>query len=86
MSISLAKAIWDELKPYISTVDRAEAADLFVNTLIDHDIDPEVIVQGFRGDKEIRNAVNANVMETPEEEEDEDEDWGNDDEYEYDED
>ncbi len=83
MSISLAKAIWDELKPYISSVDQAEAADTFVNTLIDHDIDPEVIVHQFRGDKEIRNAVNANVMETPEE--DEEDEWGGD-EYGYDED
>ena len=38
MSVELANEIWSELKRYINTVDRDEAAETLVSVLIDNDI------------------------------------------------
>ena len=86
MDEHLASVIWDELKRYINTVDRAEAAESLVGILVDNDFDAEDIKSAFGSDKEIKNAL-AQYMnndeeeyeedEYEEEEENEDDDWEN---------
>ena len=83
MSEQLASVIWDELKRYINTVDRAEAAENLVSVLVDNDCDPEDIKDAFAGDKEIKNAL-AGYLNNDNEEEQE-EDYEEEDDY-YDED
>jgi hypothetical protein len=76
MSVALASELWSELKRYISTVDRDEAADIVVNILIDNDIDVEEIKSNFKGDAEIKRALSQfteDVEEETEEKYDEDE-------------
>jgi len=57
MPAALASELWSELKRYISSVDRDEAADTVVNILIDNDIDIEEIKSNFKGDPEIKRAL-----------------------------
>lgn len=82
MNVDLASVIWDELKRYINTVDRAEAAENLVSVLIDNDCDPEDIKDVFKGDNHIKNAL-AGYLNTDEEEYEEeyvdDEDYDDDD-------
>lgn len=78
MDEQFASVIWDELKRYINTVDRREAADSLINILIDNDCDAEDIKDAFAGDRDIKNAlanyINSDVEEVEEEEEDFEED------------
>lgn len=78
MDEQFASVIWDELKRYINTVDRREAADALINILIDNDCDAEDIKDAFAGDRDIKNAlanyINSDVEEVEEEEEDFEED------------
>ena len=57
MDEQLASVIWDELKRYINTVDRSEAAESLVSILIDNDASAEDIRSAFAGDKDIKNAI-----------------------------
>ena len=81
MHSDIASEIWNELKRYINTVDREEAADVLVSLLIDHDEDADDIKSAFKGDVEIKRALTSyiqNEEEEYEEEDDEDpddEDW-----------
>lgn len=88
MSEQIASVIWGELKRYINTVDRAEAAETVVQILMDNDSDVEDIREAFSGDRDIKAALttyldNDNDYAEDEEEEeedtdyDEDEDWEN---------
>ena len=73
----LASEIWSELKRYINTVDRDEAAETLVSVLVDHDIDADDIRDAFKGDGEIKRALASyldDADEEAEEYEDEDED------------
>lgn len=81
MDENLASTIWDELKRYINTVDRAEAAESLVSILIDNDADADDIKSAFAGDKDIKNALAQYINNDEEEYEEEYED-----EEEYDED
>ena len=38
MTETVASEIWSELKRYVNTVDRADAAETIVSILIDHDV------------------------------------------------
>ena len=67
----IASVIWDELKRYINTVDRAEAAEILVGVLIDNDSSPEDIKSSFKGDPDIKRAL-ADYIEEEEEQLDED--------------
>jgi hypothetical protein len=68
--------IWSELKRYIPAVDRAEAAEIVVSTLIDNDSDPDDIRDAFKGDADIKRALAGYMDEHEDEEEDDDEpDW-----------
>ena len=84
MDEQLASVIWDELKRYINTVDRAEAAESLVSILIDNDADAEDIRSAFAGDKDIKNAI-SQYLNNDEEEEVEEEDYDEDEYYDEDE-
>ena len=87
MSEAIAAEIWGELKRYVNTVDRAEAAETVVQILMDNDSDVEDIRAAFSGDRDIKAALTAyldNDKDYVEEDEDpedddynEDEDWEN---------
>ena len=73
--------IWSELKRYVNTVDRAEAAETVVSVLIDNDVSADDIKTTFKTDSEIKRALTS-YLKDHEDEIDEDED----DEFEEDED
>jgi hypothetical protein len=75
MSVDLASVVWEELKRYIGTLDRTEAADALVNLLVDSNFDSDEIRDAFRGDAEIKKALNAYISD----QEDEDEEFDDDD-------
>jgi len=59
MSETVASEIWGELKRYINTVDRDEAAESVVAILIDHDSDVDDIRAAFKTDVDIKRALTA---------------------------
>jgi len=75
MSEIVASEIWSELKRYVNTVDRADAAETIVSILIDHDSDVDDIREAFKGDSDIKRALTVyldNDRDYAEDEEDED--------------
>ena len=88
MTEVVASEIWTELKRYVNTVDRNEAAETVVSILIDNDSDVEDIRVAFKGDADIKRALTAyldndkdyeeeDLDEEDIDEEDIDEDWEN---------
>jgi len=71
MSVELANEIWSELKRYVNTVDRAEAAETMVSVLIDNDVSADDIKLAFKSDTEIKRALTS-YLKDHEEEDDED--------------
>ena len=83
MSVELSKEIWDELKRYVNTVDRAEAAETLVGVLIDNDVSADEVKDTFKSDGEVKRAL-AHYLKDHEEEDDEDyedEDFEEDEDY-----
>ena len=77
MSVELSSEIWNELKRYINTVDREEAAEVLVSVLVDNDVDPDDIRDMYKGDKEVKVALAAyikDLSDDPDEEEYDDDD------------
>lgn len=83
MSTELSKEIWDELKRYVNTVDRAEAAETLVAVLIDNDIDADEIKDVFKSDGEVKRALTSYLKDHADEEEDFDEEESFDEEEDY---
>lgn len=80
MSSMIASEIWSELKRYVNTVDRQEAAETLVSVLIDHDEDVEDIRDAFKHDSDIKRALTAYLDNDKDYDEDEvDEDIDEDD-------
>ena len=79
MSVDLVAAVWEELKRYIGPLDRTEAADALVNLLVDSNFDSDDIRDSFRGDPEVKKALQG-YLDDHDEEEDIDEEDDNDDE------
>ena len=87
MSETVASEIWGELKRYVNTVDRDEAAETIVAILIDNDCDVDDIKDTFKGDADIKRALTAYLDNDKsyedeeevedEEEEDHEDDWEN---------
>ena len=85
MSEAIASEIWGELKRFVNTVDRAEAAETVIQILMDNDSDVEDIRNAFKGDSDIKRALTAyldndkdyEAEDEEEEDEEEDEDWEN---------
>ena len=86
MSADVAAEIWGELRRYVNTVDRDEAAETVVAVLIDNDYDADEIRDAFKGDSDIKRAlasyVNRDVEEEPDEEVDDDVDLDDDERWE----
>ena len=82
MSVDLAREIYNELKRFVNTVDRDEAAETLVSVLIDNDIFADDIKDTFKGDSDIKRALTSYLKDHPDEEEDTDTDWDDDDGYE----
>jgi hypothetical protein len=79
MSVELSKEIWDELKRYVNTVDRDEAAETLVSVLIDNDADADEIKTVFKSDSEVKRALASYLKDHEDEIDDDEED--DDDEY-----
>ena len=79
MAVDLSHDIWTELKRYISTVDRADAADSLISVLIDNDYDAEQIRSAFKSDSDIKRALQSYLDDTKEEDLDEEEEDDDDD-------
>lgn len=83
MSIEVAAELWGELRRYVNTVDRSEAAESVVSLLIDHDYDADDIRDAFKGDSDIKRALaeylgnNQDSEEDIDDEEDDADDWDN---------
>lgn len=78
--VDTAADLWQELKRYIPVPDRGEAADLVVSVLIDNDYDAEDIRAAFKGDNDVKRALQS-YIDDAEEDHDEDDDEEYDDEY-----
>jgi hypothetical protein len=87
-AVAVASEMWSELKRYVNTVDRDEAAETVVAILIDNDCDVDDIKDTFKGEPDIKRALTAYLdndksyedEEDVEEEEEEDyraDDWEN---------
>jgi len=82
MSVELSKEIWNELKRYVNTVDRDEAAETLVSVLIDNDADADEIKSVFKSDSEVKRALASYLKDHEEvDEEDEEEDFEEDEDY-----
>ena len=79
MPVFMANEVWQEVKRYVQQVDRADAADALVSVLIDNDVSPEEIKDTFKGDSEVKRALQSYIDDHAD-----DDDY--DDEYEDDED
>ena len=87
MSETIASEIWGELKRFVNTVDRDEAAETVIQILMDNDSDVEDIRAAFKGDTDIKRALTSYLDNDKdyveeeddeyEEEEEEDQDWEN---------
>jgi len=73
MAVDLAHDLWQELKRYISIPDRSEAADTVVSLLVDNDYDAEQIRDAFKGDNDIKRALQRFIDDPEEDLDDEDE-------------
>lgn len=78
MDEHLVSVIWGELKRYINTVDRAEAAETVIQILMDNDSDAEDIRDAFKGDSDVKKAL-ASYLDNGAVEEDEDDEYSEDD-------
>ena len=58
-AVTVASEMWSELKRYVNTVDRSEAAETVVAILIDNDCDVDDIKDTFKGDTDIKRALTA---------------------------
>jgi len=74
MSVELSREIWDEIKRYVNTVDRSEAAETLISVLIDNDVDADDIRDTFKGDAEVRRALTSYLKDHEDEDEEDDED------------
>lgn len=82
MSVELSREIWDELKRYVNTVDRQEAAETLINVLIDNDVNADEIRDSFKGDTEVKRALTSYLKDHADEDED-DEDLHDDEDDDY---
>ena len=74
MAVDLAHDLWQELKRYISVPDRSDAADTLVNLLVDNDYDAEQIKDAFKGDNDIKKALQSFLDDAEEDLDEEEED------------
>ena len=73
----MANEVWQEVKRYVQQVDRADAAEALVSVLIDNDVSPEEIKDTFKGDSEVKRALQSYIDDHADED-DEDDDYDDD--------
>ena len=78
MSVDVAYDIWTEFRRFLSTPDRAEAADSLVNVLIDNDYDAEDIRAASKGDADVKRALESYLDDAEEDTEEDSEDYDED--------
>jgi hypothetical protein len=78
MSVDVAYDIWTEFRRFLSTPDRAEAADALINVLIDNDYDAEDIRSAFKGDADVKRALQSYLDDAEEDAEEDTEDYDED--------
>ena len=78
MSVDVAYDLWTEFRRFLSTPDRAEAADALVNVLIDNDYDAEDIRSAFKGDADVKRALQSYLDDAEEDTEEDTEDYDED--------
>jgi hypothetical protein len=78
MSVDVAYDIWTEFRRFLSTPDRAEAADALVNVLIDNDYDAEDIRAAFKGDADVKSALQSYLDDAEPDTEEDSEDYDED--------
>ena len=83
-AVAITSELWSELKRYVNTVDRNEAAETIIAILIDNDCDVDDIKNAFKGDSDIKRALavyldNDKSYEDEDEEAEEEEDYHADD-------
>ena len=84
MTVELANEVWSELKRYVDTIDRDEAAETLVSVLIDNDIGADEIKAVFKGDSDVKKALTSYLRNHDEIEEiDDEEDIEDDDDDDY---
>ena len=83
MSVELAKEIWDEIRRYVNTVDRDEAAETLVSVLIDNDVDADEIKNTFKSDSEVKRALAHYLKDHADEEEEDEDDYEDDEDEDY---
>jgi hypothetical protein len=83
MSVELSKEIWDELKRYVNTVDRNDAAETLVSVLIDNDVAADEIKETFKSDSDVKRALAHYLKDHADEEEEEDDDYEDDEDDDY---
>jgi len=71
--IELPLQIWKELRQYILDIDRGEAAETFVHTMMEHGVDPNDMME-FAVDSELKLILRDHADEEHFEDEDFDED------------
>jgi len=81
MAVDLISEVWSELKRYITTPDRLEAADTLVAVMIDHDHSPEEIRSAFKSDSDVKQALQSYIDSDQDEDDDDDYRDDNDDDY-----
>jgi hypothetical protein len=74
MSVEIANELWSEIKRYVNEIDRSEAAEVYISVLVDNDIGINEIKTAFRGDADIKRALQP-YLEEEEPEEDEEVDY-----------
>ena len=80
MSVDLAREIYNELKRYVNSVDKDEAAETLVAVLIDNDIDADEIKATFKSETEVKRALTSSLKDHPEDDDEDEEDFEYDDE------
>ena len=80
MSVELSQEIWTELKRYVNTVDRQEAAETLINVLIDNDVSADEIKDTFKGDSEVKRALTSYLKDHADDEDDDEENYEDEDE------
>jgi hypothetical protein len=80
MDTELSREIWNELKRYVNTVDRSDAAETLIAVLIDNDVAADDIRDTFKGDPEVKRALVSYLKDHDEEDDEEDDEDLHDDE------
>lgn len=78
MSLELANDVWQTLKQYVQLADLPEAADLLVETLIEHDYFAEDIVDVFAEDADVKKVAAHYLKDLDDSDADDDDLWEDD--------